>query len=94
MTQIIELADPRLRNAVAELQTMIARSYPGTVFEIEHGDEGEGIILTATVDLDDPDEVVDLVIGRVLDLQLEEGLPLHVVPIRTAERQDAMLAAR
>ena len=46
--------------------------------------------ITTTVDLDDPDEVVDLVIERMLELQIDEGLPVYVIPIRTAERVAAL----
>jgi len=40
----------------------------------------------ATVDVDDPDEVVDLVIDRMLALQIDVGLSVHLIPIRTPER--------
>ena len=94
MIDTIDLNEPRLRDAIAELQSLISQHYPGTTFSVDRGDEGEGVLIFATVDVDDPDEVVDLVIDRVLDLQLEEGLPVHVIPVRTPERQAAMLAAR
>ena len=42
--------------------------------------------LTTTVDVDDPDEVVDLVIDRMLELTIDEGIPVYVIPIRTPER--------
>lgn len=81
------LRDRALEQAVAELQLLIATHYPGTTFDVgPGGDDPEGTYLTATVDLDDPDEVMDLVIERVLSLQIEDGLPIHVVPVRTPER--------
>jgi hypothetical protein len=42
--------------------------------------------LTAMVDVDDPDEVVDLVIDRMLDLTIDEGVPVYVPSVRTPER--------
>ena len=80
-------SDRALEQAVAELQQLIATHYPGTTFAVgPGGDDPDGTYLTATVDLDDPDEVMDLVIERVLSLQIEDGLPIHVVPVRTPER--------
>jgi len=43
------------------------------------------------VDVDDPDEVLDTVIERVVQFQIDEQLPIHVVPIRTPERVSAYL---
>ena len=43
--------------------------------------------LVATVDIDDTDEVVEVFIDRLIDMQVEEGLPVYVVPpIRPIER--------
>lgn len=76
-----------IQQAVAELQRLIATHYPGTTFDVgPGGDDPAGTYITATVDLDDPDEVMDLVIEHVLALQIDDGLPIHVVPIRTPER--------
>jgi hypothetical protein len=49
-------------------------------------DDPETTHIVATVDLDDPDEAVDLVIDRMLELQLDGGIPVYVLPIRTPER--------
>ena len=66
---------------------MIAARYPTVAFEVSRGhDEPRNVHLTAVVDVDDTDEVLDLVIERVVDLQTEEGIPVHVIPIRTPER--------
>lgn len=79
--------DPRIQQAVAELESIISRRYPSTTFELSRAvDDPEIIHLTATVDLDDPDEVSDLVIERELQLQVDEGIPLYVIPIRNPER--------
>jgi hypothetical protein len=49
-------------------------------------DDPASIHLITTVDVDDPDEVGDLVIDRVVELQVEERIPLHVIPVRPVER--------
>ena len=90
----ISLTDPRMEQAIAELQERIAARYPTATFEIEDGEDPDGVYLTAVVDLDDPDEVLDVVIDRLLELEIDEGLPLYVVPARTPERIAAMLRER
>lgn len=84
-----------LQRAVAELQQLISAHYPGTTFEVgPGGDEPGATYLTAIVDLDDPDEVMDLVIERLLAFQVDERLPIQVVPIRTPERVAAQAEQR
>jgi hypothetical protein len=78
---------PRIEAALADLKTTIAARYPEARFEVGRAeDEPENVHLTVTVDLDDPDQVLDLVIDRLVELQVEERLPIHVIPIRTPER--------
>lgn len=75
------------QQAVDELQSLIQAYYPSVVFEVgPGGDDPDGTYITAIVDVDDPDEVMDLVIDRLLTFQVEERLPIQVVPIRTPER--------
>lgn len=79
--------DPRVARALAELERTIRASYPGARFAVAQGeDEPENIHLLTTVDLADPDEVVDLVLDRLVELQVEERIPVYVIPIRTPER--------
>ncbi len=82
--------EARLTAAIAELEEMIGARYPAATFAVSHGDDPEGVYLIATVDVDDPDVVMDLVIDRMLALQIEEQLPVYVVPVRTAARRAAL----
>ena len=76
-----------LQQAVDELRQRIETRYPGAIIEVgPGGDDSVGTYIVATVDLDDPDEVLDFVIDRVLAFQIDDRLPIHVVPIRTPER--------
>ena len=87
--------DPRMESALEELRGMIARPYPTASFEISRSqDEPDNVHLRVIVDLDDADEVLDLVSERLLHLQIEERIPLHVIPIRTPERVLATMGAR
>jgi hypothetical protein len=86
--------DPRIEKAAQELQELIRSRYPDAAFTLSHGEDPEGFYLHTVVDLDDPDEVMDLVVDRVLELQIDQGLPLHVLPLRTPERREKLLRAQ
>ena len=82
--------DPRIRSAVAELKQAIRQRFPSAEFSVTSRDDPEpGIYLKATVDVDDLDEVTDPVVPRLVDMQVEEGLPVYVV----AAWPDARIAA-
>jgi hypothetical protein len=86
--------DERTQAAVAELQSTIAHHYPTATFSVSRGhDEPENVHLNVVVDVDDTDEVLDLVIDRVVELQVDERIPVHVIPVRTPERILAALKA-
>ena len=84
------LSDPRIEAAVAELQGLIRAHYPTTTFTVGEAEDPDGVYLRAVVDVEDPDEVTALFIDRMIDLQVEEGLPIYVVPVRTPERRTAL----
>ncbi len=73
--------DPRLMPAIEELKARIRAKYPTATFRV--GVRAEPAFhLYVTVDLEDDEELIDLVIDRVLELQVEEDIPLHVIPLR------------
>ena len=85
---------PRIEEALDELKGLIAGRYPGATFAVGEGEDPDGVYLTATVDVDDRGEVIDLFVDRLVDLQVDEGLPIFVVPVRTPGRNAAILAER
>jgi hypothetical protein len=78
--------DLRIQSAIAELRDMILERYPEASFAVSHGDDPEGIYLNATVDLEDVDVVLDVVRDRLFATQVEEALPLYVIPLQPVER--------
>ena len=87
--------DLRTRQAIGELQLAITQRYPAASFEVSRAaDDPASIHLVAVVDVDDPDEVADLVIDRVVELQVDERIPIHVIPLRTPERVAVSLQER
>ena len=99
--------DARTRRAVDSLRSMIGREHPSATFRLSRGPDeadpghADQVLLWATVDLDDPEEVLDFVSEHLSRLENEEGILLHVIPLKTPERvladmrvRDAAEAAR
>jgi hypothetical protein len=82
--------DPVIQAAVEELKTLISKHFPTAQFQVYEGDDPHGIYLEATVDLEDTDEVMDVIVDRLVDMQVEEGLPVFVSLLRTPEREEAV----
>lgn len=77
---------PRVREVLAELRGLIGGRYPEATFDVFRGEDPEGVYLLATVDVEDTDDVAALYTDRLVDLQVEEGLPIYVLPIRPLAR--------
>jgi hypothetical protein len=83
----IQGLDSNRQRAVRELSQLIVHSYPSATLYVEPStDDPQATYITAVVDIDDPDEVMDLAIDRLIALQVTEGIPVSVIPIRTPER--------
>ena len=78
--------DEQMQRAIAEVQDLIRARYPGAAFSLAYGDDPEGMHLRVTIDIDDVEEVVDTFGERLLKLQVDEGLPLYVIPLEPEER--------
>jgi len=86
--------DGAMQAAVTELRELVTRHFPDASFRVSRGpDDPEAVHLHAVVDLDDPDLVVDLVIERMMQLQIEDGLPIFVIPARSRARVETMRRA-
>ena len=85
---------PRVKEAVRELQRRITERFPQASFVIEEGFDPKGTYLVTTVDIADTDEVIDVVGDRLVELQVEEGLPVYVISLRPMKRVVAQLRER
>jgi aromatic ring-cleaving dioxygenase len=85
------MLDGRMQAAVDELRHLIASRFPVVEFSVHEGEDGERIHLDAYFDMDETEEVLDLVLPRMVELQIDEGLPIVVLPMRTLERNAALL---
>jgi hypothetical protein len=85
---------PRMQEAVEELKRLITAHFPQADIVIEEGFDPEGIYLLTTVDIDDTDDVIAVVGDWLIELQVDEGLPIYVTPLRPIERVVAELRKR
>lgn len=87
--------DTKILAALDELRALICQRYPEATFQITSAPDDPSIVhLVAEVDLDDTEELVDLVIDRMIAFQVDEGIPIFVIPRRTPERIAARRLAR
>jgi len=71
----------RVREAVAELKGLIRSRYPKAKFALARDpDQRRSWLLWTIVDGIDPDDISALTRDRSLDMQVEEHIPLHVIP--------------
>jgi hypothetical protein len=83
-----------MEKAINELQGRISERFPQASFVVEEGFDPKGIYLVTTVDIADTDEVIDVVGDRLVELQVDEGLPIYVTPLRPIQRVIAELRER
>lgn len=81
------IRDPRVAHAITEFQNLIRARYPEAVFELLEGDDPEAVFLRVVVDVDDLEPVRQLYRDRLVDLQVDEGLPLTLVSVRPVPRR-------
>jgi hypothetical protein len=83
-----------MEKAINELQGRISERFPQASFVVEEGFDPKGIYLVTTVDIADTDEVIAVIGDRLVALQVAEGLPLYVTPLRPIQRVLAELRER
>jgi hypothetical protein len=77
---------PKMQAAIDELKGMIVARFPVATFDVRQRYDPPGVSLHAIVDVDDTDEVFEVVVDRLIDLQVYEGVPIYVVPQWPRER--------
>ena len=73
--------DPRMQQALTDLRGLIQKHYPDATFSVFVGEDPEGVYLRATVDIDDTDAVMDVVMDQLFALQVEQELPVYVTAV-------------
>lgn len=73
--------DEKIQWAIAEVQARIQAVYPDAVFRVSQGEDPVGIYIDAYTDAEDGFCVFDLVNDWLVDLSVNEGLSIHVIPL-------------
>jgi hypothetical protein len=73
--------NPRIQEVIAEAQARIVAVYPEAKFQLRTGEEPVGIYLDVYTNADDGFCVLELVSDWLVELSVEEGLDVHVVPL-------------
>ena len=76
-----DVLTPRLQRAVDALQPLMRQVDPLATFQVVPGEDPTGTDVLATVDVEDTELVMDTYMDRLLTLQIDEGLPLYVLPL-------------
>ena len=83
--------DEKIQWAISEVQARIQAVYPDAVFRVSQGEDPVGIYIDAYTDAEDSFCVFDLVNDWLVDLSVNEGLSIHVIPL--PKEQAAMTQA-
>ena len=81
--------DEKTQRVLAEIQARITAVYPEATFTVAQGEDPAGIYLDAYTDAPDGFAVLDLVSDWLVDLNVNEGLVVHVIPLPTQARDAA-----
>ncbi|MSQ27595.1 MAG: hypothetical protein EXR51_05595 [Dehalococcoidia bacterium] len=92
MSEQKEQDERRLAAANGELPAIVRQRFPSASFQVGEGEDPEGTYLTAIVDVDDTDEVMAVVVARLVTMQVDEHLPLYFIPLRPSERVERELS--
>ncbi|MBA2519732.1 MAG: hypothetical protein H0V24_08700 [Chloroflexia bacterium] len=76
---------PQEQTALDDFERLIHARYPDATFDVSVGGEPDGVYLTVTVDLEDSGEVIDHILDRLLEVHIDEGLPVYVVTARPVQ---------
>lgn len=85
--------DLRVQEALAELRGLILQRFPASTFVVSPGPEDPGETwLIPIVDVEDLEDVAAVYMERLVEMQVEEDLPIFVVPEWPRERIRAYYA--
>jgi hypothetical protein len=85
----------RVREAAEELKDTIRKTHPDAQFRLSRDpNQRRSWVLWATVDVDDPEMVSNLVVDREVEMLSEEHIPIHLVVIDGKQDQPRPLQER
>jgi hypothetical protein len=82
----------QINTAIAEIKRLILQHYPDATFRVESGiDDPKAIHLVTIIDFEDTFDVLERVSERMMQIQINRGVPIFVIPMRPNERTLQML---
>ena len=70
-----------IQHAITEAEARIRAVYPEATFRLVEGEDPNGLYLDAYTDAEDAFAVLDLVSDWLVDLSVNAGVHLHVIPL-------------
>jgi hypothetical protein len=70
-----------MQHAIAEVEARILAVYPDATFRLVEGEDPIGLYLDAYTSAEDALAVLDLVSDWLVDLSVNAGVHLHVIPL-------------
>ena len=70
-----------MQQAITEAQARIRAVYPDAIFRLVEGEDPTGLYLDAYTDAEDAFAVLDVVSDWLLELSVNTGVHLHVIPL-------------
>jgi hypothetical protein len=70
-----------MQRVITEAQARIRAVYPDATFRLVEGEDPTGLYLDAYTDAEDAFAVLDLVSDWLVDVSINEGVHLHVIPL-------------
>jgi hypothetical protein len=70
-----------MQHAIAEVEARIRAVYPEATFRLVEGEDPRGLYLDTSTDAEDAFAVLDLVSDWLVDLSVDAGVHLHVIPL-------------
>ena len=90
-TQSTRPIPERIQDALQTLKDLIHVRFPEAMFTVFDHDDPPGVYLRAIVDVDDTDRVRDLYLDRLVEMQVDEGLPIYVITVPPRWRVASMI---
>ena len=77
----VNLWNDTMQHVITEVQARIIAVYPDATFRLVEGEDPIGLYLDAYTDAKDAFAVLDLVSDWLVDLSVNTGVHLHVIPL-------------
>ncbi|MHB8574645.1 MAG: hypothetical protein ACYDCQ_04875 [Dehalococcoidia bacterium] len=88
-SRVLDTNESQMRAAIRELKQLVRARFPDANFGVTIGEDPFGVYLTVYLDIDDSDKVMDIMIDKLLEIQVDRQLSIYpmIAPSRRKVRQ-------